>query len=79
MVEGFVRNESKTLEEYERMIKHYHDLMVNIPLEIERTAFTGLFKVSRQIFIQTIVENVDRVKRLLTDSLVSRYQSIGSR
>ncbi|XP_076629954.1 dynein axonemal heavy chain 7 [Colletes latitarsis] len=74
-VEQFVKDESKTLEEYDGMIKFYHDLMVNIPVNIDRTEYTGFFKLSRKMFIETIVDNVGRIKCLLTDTLVNRYQN----
>ncbi|XP_033301318.1 dynein heavy chain 7, axonemal-like [Bombus bifarius] len=75
-VERFTRDESKKLEDYNEPIKHYHNLMMNFPVEIERTAFTGLFKVSRKIFIETIVDNTCRIKCLLIDTLVERYQDM---
>ncbi|XP_015440426.1 PREDICTED: LOW QUALITY PROTEIN: dynein heavy chain 7, axonemal [Dufourea novaeangliae] len=73
-VERFVNDESKTLPEYEGMMNRYRALMANIPLQIERTVFTGLFKVSRQIFIETIVGNIEQIQGLLTNTLVKRYQ-----
>lgn len=75
-VERFTRDESKKLEDYNEPIKHYHNLMMNFPVEIERTAFTGLFKVSRKIFIETIVDDTCRIKCLLIDTLVERYQDM---
>lgn len=74
-MEIFIKDENKTLEEYENAIKYYHDFMTNIPIKIKRTAFSGLFEVSRKIFIETIIENVGRIKGLLTDKLVNNYQN----
>ncbi|XP_034174982.2 dynein heavy chain at 36C [Osmia lignaria lignaria] len=74
-MEIFIKDENKTLEEYKNMIKYYHDFMMNIPIKIKRTEFCGLFEVSRKSFIETIVENVGRIKDLLTDKLVSNYQN----
>lgn len=73
-IQRFVETEGKTLDDYEAMIKKYHDLMVTLPIRIEETKFTGLFKVSRKIFVNTVVQSVYRVKCLLTDTLIHRYQ-----
>nr|XP_012148645.1 PREDICTED: dynein heavy chain 7, axonemal [Megachile rotundata] len=78
-MERFVKDENKTLEDYENMIKYYHEFMMNVPVEIERTAFTGLFRLSRKVFIETIVENVGRIKSLLTSKLVDHYQDMAKK
>lgn len=79
VMKRFASDESKTLEEYEGMMKRCRSLMASIPVEIERTAFTGLFKVSRQIFIETIVNNIDQIQNLLIDTLVNKYQLVAVR
>nr|XP_031838488.1 dynein heavy chain 7, axonemal-like [Nomia melanderi] len=79
VMKSFASDESKTLEEYEGMMKRYRSLMASIPVEIERAAFTGLFKVSRKIFIETIVNNIDQIQNLLIDTLVNKYQLVAVR
>ncbi|XP_078046876.1 dynein axonemal heavy chain 7-like [Augochlora pura] len=78
-VKSFTSDENRTLEEYGEMMERYRSLMAMIPLKIERTAFTGLFKVSRKIFIETVVDNVNRIQNLLIDNLVNKYQLIAVR
>lgn len=75
-MEIFVKDEFKQLHEYNEFIEKYHILMLNFPMRIQKTAFTGLFKVSRKIFIETIVEYVNRIRQLLINSLIERYQNI---
>lgn len=65
----------KQLHEYNELIEKYHILMSNFPTRIQKTAFTGLFKVCRTIFIDTIVEYVSDIKDLLINSLIQRYQN----
>ncbi|KOX76420.1 Dynein heavy chain 7, axonemal [Melipona quadrifasciata] len=76
IVERFVKDEGKKLEDYNNLIKHYHTLILNFPVEVERTVSAGLFKVSRKMFTEAIVDNVYRIKCLLTDTLVERYQDM---
>lgn len=75
-MEKFVKSETKKLEDYKMEMKRYNHLMMNFPVMIERTAFTGLFKVSRKIFIETIVDNLCQIKCLLTETLVKKYQNM---
>ncbi|XP_076648741.1 uncharacterized protein LOC143356716 [Halictus rubicundus] len=79
IVQRFVSDESKALEEYEGMMKRYRSLMASFPVKVERTAFTGLFKVSRKIFVETIVDNVNQIQNLLIDTLVDKYQLAAAR
>lgn len=79
MVERFVKDESMKLEDYNNLIKHYHNFMLNFPVEVERTVSAGLFKVSRKMFTEAIVDNVYRIKCLLTDTLVERYQDMATK
>lgn len=78
-MEIFVKDEFKQLHEYNELIEKYHILMLNFPTRIQKTAFTGLFKVSRKIFIETIVEYVNRIRQLLINSLIERYQNIAKK
>lgn len=76
LIEIFVKDELKKLREYNELIEKYHILMLNFPTRIQKTAFTGLFKVCRKIFIETIVEYVNNIRDLLINSLIERYQNI---
>nr|XP_033342720.1 dynein heavy chain 7, axonemal-like [Megalopta genalis] len=78
-VKSFASDENRTLEEYGGMMERCRSLMAAIPLKVERTAFTGLFEVSRKMFIETVVDNVDRIQNLLIDALVNKYQLIAVR
>ncbi|CAK9814603.1 Dynein axonemal heavy chain 7 [Anthophora plagiata] len=73
-IASFIKDDNKKLEDYEEAMQFYDEQALNLPVQIERTAFTGLFKVSRKIFVETIVANVYRIKSLLTETLVDRYQ-----
>ncbi|KYN44278.1 Dynein heavy chain 7, axonemal [Trachymyrmex septentrionalis] len=63
------------LEEYEKKIELYHDLVGRIPIDIERTVFAGFFEVSHAPFITAVVENIGHFKGLLIQRLVDRYQN----
>lgn len=71
----FLQDENQKLANYAKKIKYYHDFAVNIPLEIERTIFAGLFEVSHAPFVNTVVENVKNLEGLLIRRLVDNYQT----
>ncbi|XP_067216276.1 dynein axonemal heavy chain 7 [Linepithema humile] len=73
--EAFLRGESRKLEEYEGKIKRYHELVGQIPIEVERTVFAGFFEVSHAPFVNAVVENVEHIKGLLIHRLVDKYQT----
>ncbi|KYQ53326.1 Dynein heavy chain 7, axonemal [Trachymyrmex zeteki] len=73
--EAFLLNERMKLEEYEKKIKLYHDLVGRIPIDIEKTVFAGFFEVSHAPFVTAVVENVEHFKGLLIQRLVDRYQN----
>ncbi|KAK2587842.1 hypothetical protein KPH14_003939 [Odynerus spinipes] len=76
VVNSFLSDQTKPLENYEEWIKFYHELAVNLPLEIERTVFEAFFEISLKTFIEFLVGVVIGFKDALINRLVTKYQGV---
>lgn len=77
-VEEFLSDDLMNLEDYLKKIAYYHNLAVTIPIAIEKTSYAGLFQITQQGFIDTIVESVNSRKNSLIDRVVSQYQALAT-
>lgn len=74
-VDQFLRADPPhSFQEYSDLIKKYDELSKNIPVEFERTAFTGLFEVHRKEFLDYMADNARRLKDDLVNRMVLDYQ-----
>lgn len=63
-----------SFQEYSDLIYKYDKLSKNIPLEFERTVFTGLFEVNRTGFLEFIASKARKLKDDLVNKMTMDYQ-----
>lgn len=74
-VNNFLADTSKTLDDYQITIAYYYNLAADIPIMIEKTVFAGLFEITQNDFINTIVDSVHGLKTSLINRVVNNYQA----
>lgn len=74
-IKTFLSENKTSLDDYQEKISYYHNLAVTIPILIEKTIFTGLFEITQEEFINTIVKCVNLLENLLIDHVVTQYQA----
>ncbi|XP_051171696.1 dynein axonemal heavy chain 7-like, partial [Leptopilina boulardi] len=74
-VDEFLRAKPQhTFQEYNELIGKYDKLAKNIPIEFERTVFTGLFEVNRSGFLEFIADKARKLKDELVNKMTMDYQ-----
>ncbi|OXU28216.1 hypothetical protein TSAR_011727, partial [Trichomalopsis sarcophagae] len=74
-VNAFIRDKSRSFEEYREKIYYYHDLENKVILENDITIFTTFFTINRKDFLEMVSKNVESLKMLFLRELVLQYQS----
>ncbi|KAK0094203.1 hypothetical protein PV326_011565 [Microctonus aethiopoides] len=74
-IKTFLSENKTSLDDYQEKISYYHNLAVTIPILIEKTIFAGLFEITQEEFINTIVKCVNLLENLLIDHVVTQYQA----
>lgn len=64
------------MKDYDELIHYYHDLQGRIMIENYGTIYTTLFEISQREFLEMVTNNVETLKNLLLNELVTQYQTI---
>ncbi|XP_044001453.1 dynein axonemal heavy chain 7-like [Aphidius gifuensis] len=64
----------KSFIEYSELIKKYDNLSKNIPIEFDRTFFSGIFDVHRDDMMDYMARTANMLKENLVDKMVEDYQ-----
>ncbi|XP_044001131.1 dynein axonemal heavy chain 7-like isoform X2 [Aphidius gifuensis] len=73
-VNEFIADDSKSLNDYQAIISYYDELSCSISIKINKTTFVGMFELTYDDFIDSLVNAIDNLKKLLIDSVINRYQ-----
>ena len=75
-VKDFLADETKTVEDYQELIRHYHDTECKVIYENEATVWTTLFEINQKKFFESISNVAQSIKNTLLDELIVQYQAI---
>ena len=75
-VNDFLSDASHNFEDYKKLIEYYHNLAGQIPIKIQKTAFTEYFEISYANLINTVADSLKSFKDALIDHLVTYYQNM---